>query len=63
MIDMEERRRNRNLNVRLTDQEHEMLTDLAEHVGLSASDVIRQYIRKEYAAVFGKPAQPRRSRR
>ncbi len=37
------------LNVRVTDEEGEMLKALAEAQGLSASDVVRQMIRRAYA--------------
>lgn len=44
--------RSKNLNVRLTDDEDRMLAALAEHQGLSVSDVIRQYIRRAFAEAF-----------
>ena len=40
------------LNVRVTDDEDRMLKALAEHQGLSASDIIRQYIRRAFAEAF-----------
>jgi hypothetical protein len=40
------------VNVRMTDDEAEMLKALAEREGLSASDIVRQYIRKAHAKAF-----------
>jgi uncharacterized protein (DUF1778 family) len=40
------------LNVRVTDDEDRMLKALAEHQGMSISDVIRQYIRRAFAEAF-----------
>ncbi len=58
------RRRARPFNIRMTDDEHAMLMAYAEHVGLSASDVVRQYVRKVYAKTFGdkRPSKARRAR-
>ena len=52
VIRMVDRQRARNLNVRVTDDEAEMLRALAERKGLSGSDIVRQYIREAYAAEF-----------
>jgi hypothetical protein len=41
--------RERVLNIRLTDDEMNMVKDLAEHTGLSQSDAVRQLIRKAHA--------------
>jgi uncharacterized protein (DUF1778 family) len=49
---MQERTRTRTLNMRVTDEEAEMLRSLAEHQGLSASDIVRQYIRRAFAEAF-----------
>lgn len=46
---MGEQRRQRHLNVRMTDEEAAMLRTLAAHEGVSQSDVIRLYIRRAYA--------------
>jgi hypothetical protein len=40
------------LNVRISDEEVDMLRALAERAGLTASDLLRQYIRREYAEAF-----------
>jgi antitoxin component of RelBE/YafQ-DinJ toxin-antitoxin module len=56
---MVERQRTRMLNVRIDDNEAEMLRALAEREGLSASDIVRQYIRRAYAATFP-PKKPKR---
>lgn len=55
--------RERVLNVRLTDSEMNMVKELAEHVGLSQSDTIRQLIRKEYAKASKDFATKGRARR
>lgn len=39
-------------NVRLTDDEDRMLKALAEHQGMTASDVLRQFIRRAFAEAF-----------
>ena len=49
---MVERSRNRAINVRITDAEEQMSKELAEHHGLSVSDVIRQLIRQAYVVAF-----------
>jgi predicted DNA binding CopG/RHH family protein len=41
--------RERVLNVRLSDDEMQMVKELAAHVGLSQSDAVRQLIRKAYS--------------
>jgi uncharacterized protein (DUF1778 family) len=56
---MVERQRTLNLNVRVTDDETRMLKALAEHQGMSASDVIRQYIRRAFIEAF----PPKKARR
>lgn len=48
--------RTKMLNVRVTEDEAAMLKDLAEHQGLNASDVVRQWIRREHAEAF--PTKP-----
>jgi hypothetical protein len=53
------------LNVRVTDAEDRMVKALAEHQGMSVSDVIRQYVRTAFAEAFppksaGAPAAKRR---
>jgi predicted DNA binding CopG/RHH family protein len=37
------------LNVRVTDEEIEMLKEIAERHGLNQSDAVRQLIRREHA--------------
>jgi uncharacterized protein (DUF1778 family) len=49
---MVERTRTRALNIRVTDDEDRMVKALAEHQGMSISDVIRQYIRRAFAETF-----------
>ena len=39
--------------LRVTAEEKQMLTALAEREGLTASDKVRQLVRKDYAATFG----------
>lgn len=39
--------------LRMTAEEKEMLTELAERDGLTAADKVRQWVRREYATVFG----------
>ncbi len=51
--------RTRMLNVRVTDDEDRMLKALAEHQGMSVSDVIRQYIRRGFAEAFP-PKKPKK---
>jgi uncharacterized protein (DUF1778 family) len=51
--------RDKMLNVRVTDEEDRMLKALAEHQGLSISDVVRQYIRRAFAEAF----PPKKSKR
>ena len=45
--------RDKNLNVRVSDEELQMLAELAEHDGLTVSDWLRQTFRKAYRRVFG----------
>jgi uncharacterized protein (DUF1778 family) len=49
---MVDRRRERNLNFRVSEEEADMLKALAERQGLSASDFLRQYIRRAFAETF-----------
>jgi len=58
----EKRTRSVPFNVRMTPAEHAMLLALAEHEGLSASDVVRQYVRNRYRKVFGDQPPKRRRR-
>jgi predicted DNA-binding protein len=51
--------RDKMLNVRITDDEDRMLKALAEHQGLTSSDIIRQYIRRAFAEAF----PPKKTRR
>jgi hypothetical protein len=48
--------------MRLTDQEVRMLNELSEDAGLSQSDILRQFIRKEHARIFGK-AEPQKPKK
>lgn len=38
--------------LRMTAEEKEMLTALAERDGLTAADKVRQWVRREYSATF-----------
>lgn len=49
--------------MRLSSAEREMLDWLAERDGLSASDVLRQLVRREYVTREGPPAKRPRSTR
>jgi uncharacterized protein (DUF1778 family) len=44
--------RTKTINVRVTDDEDRMLKALAEHQGMSISDVVRQYIRRAFIEAF-----------
>lgn len=46
--------RSHRINVKATKREAEMLTEIAEHWGLSRSDAIRQWIRAEHARLMKK---------
>ena len=55
---MVERKRDRALTVRVLDAELEMLGELAEHEGVTASEWIRNVIRREHVVAFGaRPAK------
>lgn len=58
--------RPRRLSIRIADDEWTMLYALAETEGITASDYIRLFIRREHAVRFGapkaKPPRPKRSR-
>ncbi|HST56288.1 MAG TPA: hypothetical protein VLJ42_10425 [Solirubrobacteraceae bacterium] len=52
------------LHVLVTSDERRMLEALAERQGLTTSDVVRQLVRREHAALFGEPpAKPAARRR
>jgi DNA-binding GntR family transcriptional regulator len=55
--------RDQKFQIRVTDEERRMLEALAERDGLSASDVVRQLIRREYAATFGEAPKAKPKRR
>lgn len=42
----------------MTERERQQLEELADQYGLTASDVLRQYVRTEHAARFGEDAAP-----
>ncbi len=44
--------RSEKFQIRLTEDEKRMLEAVADHDGLSASDMIRQFIRQRFAATF-----------
>lgn len=52
--------RDKNLNVRMSAEEAEMLLALAEKDGVSQSDFVRLFIRRAYAEAFGD--RPRRKK-
>ncbi|MGC4088427.1 MAG: hypothetical protein QM756_11125 [Polyangiaceae bacterium] len=54
--------RDEKFQLRMSADERKMLEALAEKDGLSASDKIRQLIRKEHAATFGEEPPKRRKR-
>lgn len=54
--------RDEKFQLRMTSDERQMLEALAERDGYSASDKIRQLIRKEYVAAFGEAAPKKRKR-
>lgn len=43
------------INVRMTEEEYEMLSAVAEHEGLNLSSWLRQAFRKAYKRLFGAP--------
>lgn len=50
------------LTVRMAPEEMAMLKRLAEGDGISASDLIRQFIRRSHAERFAEPAPKKRKR-
>lgn len=40
------------LTIRISEGERDMLRELAEHQGVTASDVLRMFIRREHASTF-----------
>ena len=62
--------RNRRLSMLISDEEHEKLQALADREGVTASDYVRLFIRREHATSFGaeeskmhKPATKRKAKR
>lgn len=55
--------RTERLNLRLSPDEFEVISELAEQTGLSASDVVRQALRMAYPEKFKAPAKPKRRKR
>jgi len=49
-----DRRRERLVNVRVNEDEKQMLEELAEAEGLGMSDYVRNLIRAEHALTFGR---------
>ncbi len=49
-------KRTHNFNVRLSDDEHAMLVALADAKGLTASDLVRQFVRRSYREHFADEA-------
>lgn len=54
--------RERVLNVRMTDAEMRMVKELAERVGLSQSDAVRQLVRQAHAKLASDQPPKRRKR-
>ena len=55
--------RTHKLTVRVAASELVMVNALADHAGLSASDIVRQLIRREHDTVLGKSPKPTRKGR
>ena len=51
--------RDEKFQLRIATDERRMLEALAERDGLSASDTVRQLIRREYASAFGEVSRPK----
>jgi len=62
-LKMVDRKRERVLNVRLLDVESQMLAQLADREGVSVSEWIRNIIRAEHAAAFGRPKPKTKTRK
>ena len=62
MLNMAPEERTERLGLRLSGQEHAMLTALADDRGVSLSDAARMAIRDAYKARFGerKPPKPKK---
>lgn len=60
--DMAPIQRSEKFQVRLTTEEREMLDVIAERDGLSASDKIRQLIRREFSLVAESTPKPKRKK-
>lgn len=54
--------RDGSLRIRISEEERRMLQAVAEQDGLSASDVIRQFIRREHKVRFGEGKTPTRKK-
>lgn len=52
--------RDEKFQIRMTSEERRMLEAIAEREGLSASDKLRQLIRRDYLATFGEAPSPKR---
>ena len=50
-------------HVRMSQEERKMLEAIADRDGLSASDKVRQLIRREHAALFSEPTRPKPKRK
>jgi hypothetical protein len=55
--------RDEKFQLRLTGDERRMLEAIAENEGLSASDKIRQLIRREFLVTFGEASKPKPKRK
>ena len=47
------------LKIMVSEDERQMLDDLAEQLGLSVSDVVRQLVRREHEEKIAKPKKKR----
>ncbi len=47
------RKREHNLQIHLSDQENGMLDQLCDHTGENRSQIVRNWIRKEWNRIFG----------
>jgi DNA-binding MarR family transcriptional regulator len=55
--------RQNQFKIMLSDEELRMVKELAEQIGVSGSDVVRQLIRREHAATIGESSRPKPKRK
>ncbi len=63
MSDVANPGRSKQMNIRLSDDEAEVVASVAAETGLSASDVMRQALRKAYAERFKPKPKPMRPKK